>query len=534
LGAFGVCTTPPLIVSAMSDIAMLDAHPPGQDDSTRGDLQRQMSCTQPYIELGETSESLDLSQSVAERKPVAILRSLVAGLIPTVEVFSDVQDVIIGRIKEVSNAQHLIVSVQDKRVSAEHCRVWRVNHNDQTPEAIPAFVVQDNSSNGTYLNGVRLTKGRQYPMQSGDELSLVVNSCQRRHLGTRSRLCCAFVLRVCGVERSSVLKDAGNMVEDKYDLLSKVLGSGAFSQVLLCKSRSTGASMALKVVDKNKFLQFRKSRQTELTIESEREVMEKIDHPNIVRLQDSFDTPKCFYLVMEFLPGGDLLQRILDHGIYSAGTTRRLFCDVLSGIKCLHDKGIAHRDIKPENILLTSVDEDGTAKIADMGLAKYFGGEFATVQVQRATVCGTPHYFAPEMVLAAEGGPSSYGKAVDMWAAGVVLYILLCGFPPFDEENLYDQIASGKYDFEGEQWASVSALARDLVEKLMRVNADERLVIAESLSHPWMVGGVPVKRRKTLDADVADRVLGHDSDFMLDDSLRSRVRKIATPAVYII
>jgi len=491
-----------------------------------------MSCTQPYVEL--SAPSLDLTFSAA--RPVAILRSLAAGLVPSVEILEETQDIVFGRRSDIfSTAEQVRVTVDDKRMSAEHCRIWRVI--EQAPGSVASFMVQDNSTNGTHLNGKRLTKGTQYPLCSGDELSLVVNSGQRKHLGTRSRLCCAFVLRVIGVERSGILRDAGNMVEDKYDLLSKVLGSGAFSQVLLCKCRRSGAEMALKVVDKRKFLQFRKTRQTELTVDSEREVMEKIEHPNIVRLQETFDTPSCFYLVMEFLPGGDLLQRILDHGIYSADSTRRLFCDVLRGISCLHQNGLAHRDIKPENILLTSTDDEtGIAKLADMGLAKHLGeteSSFASLQAQRVTVCGTPHYFAPEMVLAAEGGPASYGKAVDMWAAGVVLYIMLCGFPPFDEHNLYDQIASGKYDFDAEQWLSVSALARDMVEKLMQVHPEERLTISGALSHPWLADGdKAVKRRKTMSAIIGD-VDRLDSAFGLDSSSRACARKIATPSVII-
>jgi len=407
--------------------------------------------------------------------------------------------------------------VSDKRVSGEHCRIWR----DDQPGmegGLPSFFAKDSSSNGTFLNGKKMEKGRQYSLQSGDEISLVVNSCQRKFLGTRSGLCCAFVFRVLGAERSSVLKDAGNKVEEKYCLLSKVLGSGAFSQVLLCQSRSSGTTLALKVVDKKRFLQFRMARHTQLTIDSEREVMERIDHPNIVRLVETFDTSKSFYLVMEFLAGGDLLQRILDEGLYSTDATKRLFGNILDGIKCLHDSGVAHRDIKPENILLTSTDEDGIAKIADMGLAKHFG-ECAGIQAQRATVCGTPNYYAPEMVLAAEGGPSTYGKAVDMWAAGVVLYIMLCGFPPFEEEKLYDQIASGEYDFDAPQWRKVSGVAQDLVQKLMHVKADERLNISQALSHPWFIGTLN-KRRKTLSG----------IETLEGIAERSRPRKVATPS----
>lgn len=513
----------------MSACTLTAAHAMADHDMLQAqELQRQDTCTQPWVEMSFDGSQNDFSQPIAE--PIAVLRSLAAGLVVShVEIMAEMRQVTIGRLKDdvlAFEPSHLRVTVDDKRVSAEHCRIWRVDEASKEAGSTPSFMVQDNSSNGTFLNGKQLTKGKQYPLQSGDELSLVVNSYKRKRLGTRSCLCCAFVMRVLGVERSSVLKDAGNMVEEKYDLLSKVLGSGAFSQVLLCKSRRSGASMALKVVDKSKFFQFRKSRQTELTINSEREVMERIEHPNVVKLVETFDTKSSFYLVMEFLAGGDLLQRILDHGIYSTGATTRLFCDVLNGIKCLHDLGIAHRDIKPENILLTSTDELGTAKIADMGLAKYFG-DSANAQTQRATVCGTPVYFAPEMVMAAEGGPSSYGKAVDMWAAGVVLYIMLCGFPPFDDENLYDQIASGNYDFEGEQWQSVSPLARDLVKNLMRVNADERLTISAALSDPWLVGDGSVKRRKT-DIGSVKGASGVDSTLGL-----SPARKVATPIVCI-
>jgi serine/threonine protein kinase len=329
------------------------------------------------------------------------------------------------------------------------------------------------------------------------------------------------------------LKDAGSIVEDKYVLSDKVLGSGAFSQVLLCTEKATPhRRMALKVVDKKKFSQFRRVRHTELTVDSERKVMERMEHPNIVRLHESFDTPCCFYLVMEYVAGGDLLERILDHGIYEQPVTRRLFSDVLSGIRCLHENGIVHRDIKPENILLTTLDNEAVAKIADMGIAKHLDGDYGSPAcAQKATVCGTMNYFAPEMVHAAEGGAPSYGKAVDMWAAGVVLYIMLCGFPPFDEDNLYEQIQSGRYGFEADQWLDVSSLAKDLVQKLMEVDARKRLTISEAIAHPWMeedaveeVSG-SLKRRKTISGFVASDVL--------ENGPRIHDRRIATPMMSI-
>jgi hypothetical protein len=262
---------------------------------SRDRLERQDTCTQPWVEI-----SMDLSQNDAPSESIAILRSLMAGVVPHIAVSPDVREITIGRLRDqVSTPEHLYISVVDKRISAEHCRIRRVDQASDSSASAPSFVVQDNSFNGTWLNGTQLQKGKQYPLCSGDELSLVVNSSKRKYLGTRSKLVCAFVMRVVGVERSSVLKDAGNKVEEKYDILS-VLGSGAFSQVLQCKSRSSGVLMALKVVDKKKFFQFRRSRQTELTIDSEREVMERIEHPNVVKLHETFDTSSCVYLIMDF------------------------------------------------------------------------------------------------------------------------------------------------------------------------------------------------------------------------------------------
>merc|ERR1719277_90351 len=130
------------------------------------------------------------------------------------------------------------------------------------------------------------------------------------------------------------------------------------------------------------------------------------------------------------------------------------------------------------------------------------------------------NYFAPEMVQAAEGGPVCYGKAVDMWAAGVVLYIMLSGFPPFDEDNLYEQIGSGTYDFAADEWKNVSSLAQDMVQQLMKVHADQRLTVSEAMTHPWMAEHAPVKRRKTdsgYRGNVSDDV--SMSDALMPDAL---------------
>jgi len=262
------------------------------------------------------------------------------------------------------------------------------------------------------------------------------------------------------------------------------LGSGNFSEVRLGVHMQRGEKRAVKIIDKKKFLQFQNKRETHLTLSSEADVLLDLVHPGIVGFYEWFETDMQLYLVMELLIDGDLLQCILMHGCFTEATARRLFKELCEAVQYLHNKNIVHRDLKPENILLTSKDRDSMhLKIADFGLAR------KNMQSRDCrTFCGTPHYFAPEVINTfrdKETSAAGYGKQADMWSLGVILYIMLSGIPPFEEDGLYEQILEGKYEFDVREWTTVSPEAKELVRRLMTVNPKDRLSIEEALDHRW-------------------------------------------------
>jgi len=211
--------------------------------------------------------------------------------------------------------------------------------------------------------------------------------------------------------------------------------------------------------------------------------MHKIHHPNCVQLFEMFETPKKIYMVMELLTGGELFDRIVAKGNFSEKEASDLIKDIVGAIAYLHSIGIVHRDLKPENLIYLNQKPDSLIKITDFGLAKYRN---ANKPDAMTTACGTPGYVAPEVL---KNEP--YGKAVDMWSIGVILYILLCGFPPFYHEStaaLYKQIKKGEFDFPEPYWSEVSDAAKDLIRKLLTVDPKKRFTAEQVLSHPWISG----------------------------------------------
>lgn len=213
-------------------------------------------------------------------------------------------------------------------------------------------------------------------------------------------------------------------------------------------------------------------------MQEEYNVMKQIEHPNVVKLYDMYQSPKKVYMVLELLTGGELFDRIVSKGNYSEQQAAEVMRDLCKALKYLHGKNIVHRDLKPENILYSSPRDDATIKITDFGLAK------ASNVNNMSTACGTPGYVAPEVLKSKE-----YGPAVDVWSAGVILYILLCGFPPFyhrDTLELYKQIKKGQYAFPDPYWTDISAEAKDLVQRMLTVNPELRFTPDQVLAHPWI------------------------------------------------
>ncbi|XP_060848621.1 calcium/calmodulin-dependent protein kinase type 1 isoform X4 [Rhopalosiphum padi] len=271
-------------------------------------------------------------------------------------------------------------------------------------------------------------------------------------------------------------KDAekSQSIEDKYDV-KDLLGTGAFSEVRLAVSKERPNEMyAVKIIDKKAL------KGKEDSLDNEIKVLRRLTHPNIVQLLETFEDKSKVYLIMELVTGGELFDRIVQKGSYTEKDAAHLIRQVLGAVDYMHEQGVVHRDLKPENLLYYSTDDDSKIMISDFGLSKI---EDSGVM---ATACGTPGYVAPEVL-----AQKPYGKAVDVWSIGVISYILLCGYPPFYDENdanLFAQILKGEFEFDSPYWDDISDSAKNFIRQLMCVDADKRYTCREALAHPWISG----------------------------------------------
>ncbi|XP_042522440.1 serine/threonine-protein kinase DCLK3 [Dipodomys spectabilis] len=262
-------------------------------------------------------------------------------------------------------------------------------------------------------------------------------------------------------------------VEKYYDT-GRVIGDGNFAIVKECRHRETRQAHAMKIIDKAKL------KGKEDIVDSEILIMQSLSHPNIVKLHEVYETQTEIYLIMEYVQGGDLFDAIIESVKFPEPEAALMFKDLCKALVHMHDKNIVHRDLKPENLLVQrNEDKSTTLKLADFGLAKHAARPIFTV-------CGTPTYVAPE-ILSEKG----YGLQVDMWAAGVILYILLCGFPPFrsperDQDELFSIIQLGHFEFLAPYWDNISDSAKDLVSRLLVVDPQKRSTAHQVLQHPWI------------------------------------------------
>lgn len=276
--------------------------------------------------------------------------------------------------------------------------------------------------------------------------------------------------------------------------LKGVLGTGAFSTVREGKHRADRkTTFAVKCVNRAKLTE-----EDAAALLEEVAILTEFKHPNIIRLYDFFEEPSTYYLVMENMSGGELFDRIVAKAYYNEKEARDTCKIIIDAVRYCHDNQVAHRDLKPENLLLQSADDDSAVKIADFGFAKrVYKPNSLTTQ------CGTPGYVAPEIL---EGTP--YDQASDMWSVGVILYILLGGYPPFIENNqreLFRKIRKGEYEFHEEYWGTVSEGATELISSLLQVNPAKRLSARDALSNKWICED---------DATLLDRDLGANLEEM--------------------
>lgn len=272
----------------------------------------------------------------------------------------------------------------------------------------------------------------------------------------------------------------------------KTLGEGAFSVVIEATKKGSAESFAVKVVTKSKL-----TKEDEIALKDEIQVLNELKHHHIIRLYDVFEEKDFWYLITEKMTGGELFDRIVSKSFYNEKEARDVCKILFEAIGYCHSHNVAHRDLKPENLLLRSEDNDSEIKIADFGFAKK-----VLTPNSLTTQCGTPGYVAPEIL---EG--VAYDTKSDMWSLGVIMYILLGGYPPFIEQNqreLFRKIRKGQYEFHEEYWGGVSAEAKDLISSLLTVAPANRLSAEEALKHKWMMKDAAVLEGKDLNANLGE------------------------------
>ena len=340
-------------------------------------------------------------------------------------------------------------------ISNRHCLIF----NENKPNGAIA-VIEDYSSNGTFVNDALLGRNKRRELEDGDEITLVDNAARFIFRYPKSRITSAF--------------------HKQYRILQQ-LGKGHFATVYLCIERTTGHKYAVKKFERR--MGDSQRSQTE-GLQQEIAVLMSVSHPNVLCLKDNFEETDGVYLVLELAAEGELFNWIVARQKLTEAETRKVFIQLFQGIKYLHERNIVHRDIKPENILLT--DKNLSVKIADFGLAKIIGEASFTT-----TLCGTPSYVAPEILENTKH--RKYTRAVDIWSLGVVLYICLCGFPPFSDElntperpyTLAQQIKMGHFDYPSPYWDPIGDPALDLIDRMLTVDVFKRITIDECLEHPW-------------------------------------------------
>ncbi|RDW77324.1 hypothetical protein BP6252_05377 [Coleophoma cylindrospora] len=344
--------------------------------------------------------------------------------------------------------------IEDPIVSNRHCLFYIENKGGDA-----VAILEDMSSNGTFVNEAIIGRNKRRELQDYDEITVLDKA--------------RFIFRYPKNRNTSGFLQ-------KYTLLEK-LGKGHFAEVFLCVEKATGQRYAVKVFSKQPGVEERSKTEG---LQQEIAVLMGVSHPNLLCLKDTYDETNAVYLVLELAAEGELFNWIVMKQKLTEAETRKVFIQLFQGIKYLHDRGIVHRDIKPENILLT--DKDLHVKVADFGLAKIIGEESFTT-----TLCGTPSYVAPEIL--EDSRHRRYTRAVDVWSLGVVLYICLCGFPPFSDElysrenpyNLTQQIKAGRFDYPSPYWDSVGDPALDLIDRMLTVDVEKRYTIDDCLEHPW-------------------------------------------------
>ncbi|KAK9455143.1 kinase-like domain-containing protein, partial [Dipodascopsis uninucleata] len=352
-----------------------------------------------------------------------------------------------------------------RRLSKVHFRIWtRVGSN--------VLLIEDLSTNGTYLNSSRLTKGRSAVLSNGD--SIAVGS------GVEDQEIILIANITVGNNNNSSSGSTQLLSKDdtkigtfasQYDL-GKVLGSGAFASVRLAVDRESGVLYAAKIIS-------RPAQVLSTAIRREVDILTRLSHPNIVTLHGVFHNPNSTVLLMDYVPGGDLMDLISKGGVLDDGTAATVMRQLLSALDYVHDLGVSHRDIKPDNVLVASKDPI-VVKLTDFGLAKLPAPTSALT-----TFCGTLAYLAPEVLQRRK----TYTAAVDMWSIGCLAYVILTSYLPFagsSQNELMESILSGAYSHQPLQDAGVTSSAQSFIASLLVMDPSKRPTAKVASRFPWI------------------------------------------------
>jgi len=276
-----------------------------------------------------------------------------------------------------------------------------------------------------------------------------------------------------GQDQSKIITD--KRIRTVYKLREEI-GRGNYATVRRANKLDAAANekdVAVKVVKKARL-----DPEETKGLQDEIRLLLHVDHPHIVKMYEVFVSKKNVYLIMELLEGGEMFDRIVSERHFSEQIAAFAIVQILDALVYCHAKGICHRDLKPENLLYSTKEPKSKVVIGDFGLAKDAGDD------PMSTCCGTPQYVAPEVLKGKE-----YGVEVDCWSLGVILYILLCGYPPFYADThprLYQVIQSGKYSFDEDDWGSISDEAKNLIVQLLDMNPATRITAKDAKDHKWL------------------------------------------------
>ncbi|GMI67781.1 calcium-dependent protein kinase 2 [Hibiscus trionum] len=296
-----------------------------------------------------------------------------------------------------------------------------------------------------------------------------------------------------GTKATMVLPYQTPSLAEHYSL-GKKLGQGQFGTTYLCTHKPTGQQYACKSIPKRKLI----CQEDYDDVWREIQIMHHLsEQPHVVRIKGTYEDQVSVHLVMELCEGGELFDRIVKKGHYSEREAAKLIKTIVGVVEACHSLGVMHRDLKPENFLFDTVEEDAALKATDFGLSVFYkpGESFSDV-------VGSPYYVAPEVLR------KHYGPESDVWSAGVILYILLSGVPPFwaeTEMGIFRQILQGKIDFDSPPWPGISDSAKDLIRKMLDRNPKRRLTAHQVLCHPWIVDDT-IAPDKPLDSAVLSRL----------------------------